>query len=235
MGIHDVDATQLIHKAAEELKKDATIKPPAWAPFVKTGMSKERAPVQGDWWFIRSASILRKVFILGPIGTSKLRTKYGSRKNRGVRPDRFYIGSGNIIRKVLQQLEKAGLTKQANKEGHKGRIITPKGHQLLERSASELMKEHGIVLPVTPKGAVLDIKDEKPKKKAVRKRKTAKKKVAKEEKVEAPKAEEKKVETPKEEEKTVEKVEAPKEEKKVVEKVETPEKKETPEVKDGKQ
>ena len=81
MGIHDVDVTQLILRTAEELKKEPQIKPPVWAPFVKTSIAKERAPTQPDWWFVRAASILRKLFVLGPIGTIKLRTKYGGRKN----------------------------------------------------------------------------------------------------------------------------------------------------------
>ena len=165
MGIHDVPPTLLIQRTAEELKKDATIKPPVWAMFVKTGMSRERQPVQNDWWYVRTAAILRKIFVLGPVGTEKLRTKFGGRKNRGMAPEHFYKGSGSIIRKILQQLVKAGLSKQSLKNVHKGRIIAPKGQQLLERIASDIMKEQGIVLPVKP--AVVEtpeVKEEKPKK-----------------------------------------------------------------------
>jgi len=153
MSVHDVDATQLIHGVAEELKKDATIKAPAWAPFVKTGMSRERPPMQNDWWHVRAASILRKIFMLGPIGTSKLKNHYGGRKNEGMAPEHFHPGSGNHIRKILQQLEKAGLAKQTAKGVHKGRIVTPKGHKLLEGIASVIMKEQGIVIASKPKEA----------------------------------------------------------------------------------
>jgi len=163
MGIHDVDITQLIYKVAEELKKDETIKPPVWATFAKTGISKERPPIQNDWWFIRAASILRKLFILGPIGTIKLKVKYSAKKNMGVAPGRTFPASGNHIRKILQQLEKAGLSKQATKGAHKGRIITPKGQSLLEVTANQIMKDQGIVLPVKPK--------EEPKKKRATKKK----------------------------------------------------------------
>ncbi len=159
MAVHDVDATLLIQRVAEELKKDANIKPAAWAPFVKTGMSRERAPVQKDWWHVRAASILRKIFILGPIGTHKLQTLYGGRKNEGMAPEHFYPGAGNNIRKILQQLEKAGLAKQTAKGVHKGRIVTPKGHAMLENTASSIMKEQGVVLPSKPKEAP---KEEKP-------------------------------------------------------------------------
>jgi|TARA_B100001964_G_scaffold210824_1_gene245574 small subunit ribosomal protein S19e len=122
---------ELIDKTAQDLKKIKEIKPPVWANLVKTGVSRERVPVEKDWWYSRTASILRKVHILGPIGTSKLRTKYGSKKNRGVKPGKFYKSSGNIIRKVLQQLETAGLIIKKDKGVHKGRIITAKGKSLL--------------------------------------------------------------------------------------------------------
>ncbi len=151
MGIHDVDPTQLVHRVAEELKKEPVVKPADWAPFVKTGISRERAPVQADWWYIRAASILRKLFILGPVGTSKLRNKFSGRKNMGMAPEHVFPAAGNHIRKILQQLEKSGLAKQAAKGVHKGRIITPRGQHLLEVTANQIMKEQGIVLPVKPK------------------------------------------------------------------------------------
>ena len=147
MGIHDVPPTELILRVAEELKKNEAIQAPAWAPLVKTGSHKERAPQQEDWWHIRSAAILRKIFINGPIGTEKLRTQFGARKNRGVRPSKFVQAGGNHIRKILQQLEKAGLTKQSTKGVHKGRIIAPAGQSLLEKMSSEVAKKEGIALP----------------------------------------------------------------------------------------
>ena len=46
--------------------------------------------------------------------TSRLRTRYGSRKNRGVKPERFKRGSGKIIRVILQQADwSAGITEIA--------------------------------------------------------------------------------------------------------------------------
>lgn len=140
MSIFEVPPNELIGKVAQELKKLPEIKAPEWSRFVKTGMFKERPPVERDWWQMRAAAILRSVAKLGPIGTSKLRTKYGGKKNRGVASEHFYRGSGSIARKILQQLEKAGLLKQAKKGTHKGRIITPKGQALLNRVAKEISK-----------------------------------------------------------------------------------------------
>lgn len=137
--MYDAEAQELVEKAAEELKKVPEIQAPVWAPFVKTGMHKERAPVDKDWWYLRVASVLRTVYRLGPVGVSKLRTKYGGKKNRGVKKEHFYKGSGNILRKSLQQLEKAGFIKFADKGIHKGRVITPKGRAFLDKIATGIL------------------------------------------------------------------------------------------------
>jgi small subunit ribosomal protein S19e len=142
--IFDVDAGKLAELVKEDLKKIPEIKAPKWAVFVKTGMHKERPPFAEDWWHMRAASVLRSVYKLGPIGVSKLRVKYGGKKNNGVAMEHFYRGSGNIIRKILQQLEAAGLIKKGAKGVHKGRLITGKGASLLDKAAIK-------IAPVLPK------------------------------------------------------------------------------------
>ncbi len=136
--IYDVDPNELIEEAAKELQKMDSIQAPDWAPFVKTGHSKERPPVRKDWWYIRAAAVLRKIYRMGPIGVSKLRNMYGGRKNLGVAAEHTYPGSGNIVRKVLQQLEKADLVRQGKIGVHKGRIITPKGKLFLDKIAAKI-------------------------------------------------------------------------------------------------
>lgn len=140
MNINDVPANALISEVAKELKKQNLVKPPVWAFYVKTGAHKMRPPVENDWWYLRSAAVLRTIVHLGPIGVSKLRTKYGGKKNRGHKPNRFKKGSGNIIRKVLQQLEKSQLVKQVDLKGKKGRIITARGQSLLGKVAVQIHK-----------------------------------------------------------------------------------------------
>ncbi len=134
-SIYDVNPSELIKQAGEELKKE--IKMPDWAKFVKTGPAKERPPSQPDWFYFRAASILRKVYMHGPIGVNKLRIKYGSKKNRGHKPEHFYRAPGKIIRSILQQLESKQLIKQDAKGHHKGRIITPKGRSFLDKLATQ--------------------------------------------------------------------------------------------------
>ncbi len=136
-----VNPQELVARAAVQLKEQKVVQPEAWTRFVKTGHHKERTPDHEDWWFFRSASILRTVAKLGPIGTEKLRTKYGGRKNRGHKPEHFYPASGSIIRSILQQLEIAGFIQQTQKGVHKGRVLTPKGTSFLDKIAMQLMKE----------------------------------------------------------------------------------------------
>ncbi len=135
---YDVPAGKLVEKIAGELKKIDVITPPVWSKFCKTGSFKERPPINKDWWFVRAASVLQKINRLGPIGTSKLRNLYGGKGNRGVDAEKFVRASGNILRKILQQLENAGLAKQTAKGIHKGRISTPKGISLINACAGQL-------------------------------------------------------------------------------------------------
>ncbi len=138
--VFDVDAQKLITKAAESLEKDPAVKAPSWAPFVKTGIHRERPPLQKNWWHIRCAAVLRSVYVLGPIGVSKLRTKYGGNKRRGVRPRHYKTASGNILRKSLQQLQKAGFVEYKDKGLKKGRVVTGKGKKFLDDLAYEMTK-----------------------------------------------------------------------------------------------
>ena len=130
-SLYDVKPSEAIEKAAELLKKEVKI--PSWAAFAKTSCGKERPPEDPDWYYKRAASVLRKVYILGPIGTNKLRVKYGTKKNRGHAKEQFRKGSGKVIRSILQQLEKTGYIKKEKKGAHMGRIVTPKGKSFLDK------------------------------------------------------------------------------------------------------
>ena len=122
----------MINKS-EKIKEIEEISPPSWAKFVKTGASKQRTPVDEDWWFIRSFSILKKIEKYGPVGVNRLSKLYGGRKNRGNKPTRKYSGSRNIVRKILQQLQKSGLIKQVEKPTY-GKFLTKEGKEFLNKS-----------------------------------------------------------------------------------------------------
>ncbi|MCD6538299.1 30S ribosomal protein S19e [Candidatus Bathyarchaeota archaeon] len=136
---YDVPPSMLIERLAQYLKDNVdAIRPPDWAPYVKTGVHKERPPENPDWWYIRCASLLRKIYLKGPIGIQRLRSMYGGRKDRGVRPEHKRKGSGAIIRNALQQLEEAGFIETVN---GKGRKITSEGRRLLDMLSTEIKRE----------------------------------------------------------------------------------------------
>lgn len=136
---HDVPASKLIERLAKYLKENIDeVNPPPWAYAVKTGMHTQRPPENPDWWFIRCASVLRKIYLYGPIGVERLRADYGGRKDYGVRPDHASKAGGSIIRKALQQLEAAGFVEAFKTSG---RVVTKKGRKLLEELAEDVQKE----------------------------------------------------------------------------------------------
>lgn len=133
--VYDANPGKLVDKASQLLEKETPM--PDWAKFVKTGQDKERPPEDPKWWYKRAAAVLRSVYIYGPIGTNKLRVKYGSKKHRGARPEEFRRGAGKIIRTILQQLQKAGYVENLQKGVHKGRKITSKGKSFLDKISKE--------------------------------------------------------------------------------------------------
>jgi small subunit ribosomal protein S19e len=146
---YDVPPSALIEKLAKHLKQEVDeINPPAWAPFAKTGIHTQRPPINPDWWFVRCASILRKIYLKGPIGIEKLRSEYGGRIDRGAKPEHARKGSGAIVRKATQQLQTAGLVKQLRNEG---KIVTNEGRRLLDRLSTELKRELEKTVPALKK------------------------------------------------------------------------------------
>lgn len=126
-----VDKYNLILDISKTLKKELEFK--EWINYVKTGCSKEKIPDNDDWYYVRSSSML--VYLnSNPVGLKKLRKKYGSMKNRGVKPDRKYAASGSVIRTILQALEK----KEYLIKVKKGRCTTKKGKDLIEASLKKL-------------------------------------------------------------------------------------------------
>jgi small subunit ribosomal protein S19e len=135
--VYDVPADLLISQVAKELTKEDKVSSPDWANYVKTGVHKERRPENADWWFVRCAALLRRVYIDGPVGVNSLRTHYGGKKDRGSSPEKFKRGSGAIIRGALHQLEAAGLIEKV--EG--GRAVTPKGRSFLDNASAGVKAE----------------------------------------------------------------------------------------------
>lgn len=136
---YDVPAPILIERLARYLRENVDeVIPPPWSSFVKTGSHAAESPQDPDWWFTRCASLLRKIYMKGPVGISRLRSEYGGRIDRGARPEHVRKGGGAIVRKALQQLEAAGLVETLR---NRGRVVTRGGRRLLDRLAAEIKKE----------------------------------------------------------------------------------------------
>lgn len=136
--VFDVPPEALIKKAGERLRTSGSYPTPDWAPYVKTGTHREKAPAQKDWWHDRVASVLRKIYVNGPIGVSRLAADFGGKRNRGAAPYKAVKGSRTILREAIHQLEKGGFV-SANKS--KGRVVTPKGRSFLDNAANEVFTE----------------------------------------------------------------------------------------------
>jgi len=132
-SIYEIPANEFNAKLAEILKSMPEFKAPEWSFFVKTGIAKDRPPQEADFWQKRAASILRQIYVHNVVGVNRLRTRYGSKKNRGVKPERFKKSGGKIIRVILQQAEAAELLEKFNEPGQRaGRKLTIKGKELME-------------------------------------------------------------------------------------------------------
>jgi small subunit ribosomal protein S19e len=136
-SVYDLTPQEFNLKLAEALKNIPEFKEPEWAKFVKSSPSKERPIEDENFWHKRAASILRQIYKKRIVGVNRLRTKYGSKKNRGMKPERFMKAGGKIIRTILQQCDKAGFTEsireiKGTKEKRPGRKLTDKGKKFLE-------------------------------------------------------------------------------------------------------
>ena len=138
MLVREVPPNMLIKQLSEELRKLEELRPPEWSHYTKTGAHKERPPEQPDWWYVRAASVLRRIYLDGPVGISRLRTYYGSCKRRGVAPEHFRKAGGKVLRVILQQLEQAELVTKTDRGGRK---VTSKGVKMLMSSADRVKAE----------------------------------------------------------------------------------------------
>merc|ERR1712194_373939 len=100
--------------------------------YVKTSKTRELAPHGPDWIYVRTASMVRKLYIRSGIGVGAFRKIYGGQYRRGTQTSHFAKASGKIARYVLQQLEEVGLVEQ---DENGGRKITKEGQRELDTVA----------------------------------------------------------------------------------------------------
>ena len=138
--LYDVPVEALIEAVAAELED--RIDQPDWVAFTKSGADRELPPQQDDFWYVRTASLLRKVAVRGPIGVERLATEYGGSKAGTTRyrvsGDHHAPGSRKMVRTALQQLEEEDLVETAKGEG---RRLSDEGRSFLDSVAGDVLED----------------------------------------------------------------------------------------------
>ncbi|XP_053209199.1 40S ribosomal protein S19S-like [Panonychus citri] len=138
IGVKDVNQSVLVIEVAKFLKKSGKLPIPTKLDIdiVKTGLFKELAPFDPDWYYVRCAAIARHLYLRSPSGVGSLRRVFGGRYRRGVRPSHFCKASGTVLRKALQSLEALKWVEKDPVSG--GRKLTSQGVRDLDRLSAQL-------------------------------------------------------------------------------------------------
>merc|ERR1719162_436516 len=132
--VKDVPADAFIKSYAALLKRSGRLNVPKWVDLVKTGIHKELAPYNADWFYVRCAAVARHIYLRPGVGA--LTKVYGGAQDRGVKPSRHVTGSGSVARAVLKSLEGIKVL-ESHPAG--GRRISRTGQQDLDRIASQVL------------------------------------------------------------------------------------------------
>jgi len=142
--VKDVPAAEFIKAYAEHLKRSNWLELPHWVDIVKTAKFKELCPQDPDWYFVRAASMARKLYLRGGAGIGGFTKVYGGSHRRGPRPCKFERGSGKIARHIVQQLVRIGVVEnnpRVNRNGLSqthGRRISQDGQKDLDTIAGRV-------------------------------------------------------------------------------------------------
>ncbi|KAH3767014.1 40S ribosomal protein S19-3 [Pelomyxa schiedti] len=129
LGLKDLAPESFIYAYAKHLKRQNKVKLPPYVDLCKLGVHKDLAPTNPDWYYIRAASVARKLYLQGGKGVGRFRRIYGGRKRRGSKPSITVRGSGAVIRHILHNLESIGVAEKD--KSHGGRKLSLKGrHQM---------------------------------------------------------------------------------------------------------
>ncbi|MEM3670314.1 MAG: 40S ribosomal protein S19 [Thermoprotei archaeon] len=134
-----VDHNVFSVRLADRLKNTyPQINQPEWARFVKTCPARIEVPKNPEWWYVRAASIMRKLALNGGMTIRDFEVAYGGKRSSGRRPEKFVPAAGGHLRRILKQLESAGLVES---QKGSGRTLTAQGVALIRKVADELVAE----------------------------------------------------------------------------------------------
>ena len=129
----DIPSEKFVFAFAAHLKEEGCIKVPEIAKFIKTGISRQYSPMDPDWYYIRAAALLRRLYSRSNIGVKSFANIYGKGEKNTVLPQHFKAGARGIPRDILQQLEAAGYVAKGN-----GRALTSKGRKMMDQFSKNL-------------------------------------------------------------------------------------------------
>ena len=106
--------------------------------FAKTACFKELAPLDSDWYYVRTAAIARRVYLRQGLGVGAMRRMFGGSTNKkgSVTPEHHAKASGGVIRHALHTLESLGLVEKL--AAGKGRRITSEGQRQMDLVAARV-------------------------------------------------------------------------------------------------
>ncbi|PVU87609.1 hypothetical protein BB561_006256 [Smittium simulii] len=134
--VKDVNAHSFIKAYAAHLKKTGKLQVPEWTEYCKTAAYKELSPNDPDWFYVRTASIARHIYLRGGVGVGALAKVHGGRFRHGTRPSHHAKASAHVMRVSLQALEAIGIVE---KDPNGGRKITPVGQRDLDRISAKVV------------------------------------------------------------------------------------------------
>mmetsp|Transcript_1146 Transcript_1146/g.1157 ORF Transcript_1146/g.1157 Transcript_1146/m.1157 type:complete len:149 (+) Transcript_1146:26-472(+) len=130
--VRDVRPDAFIAAYAQVLKNNDKFVVPKWADTVKTGVHKELAPYDPDWYYIRAAAVARKIYLRQGTGVGALKKRFGGSYRRGALPNIHQDAAGGIIRSIILSLDELKITEKSGKGGRK---VTSVGQRALDQVA----------------------------------------------------------------------------------------------------
>ena len=133
--LNDINAATFIKYFSRHLRRTGKIELPKYVDSIKTGCFCYNGPANPDWYYVRAASIIRRIYLTPGIGVGALRHIYGSLNRRTKGRPHHTPASGGIIRHVFHQLEKLQLVE---KTPNGGRRVTKTGRRDLDRISAQI-------------------------------------------------------------------------------------------------
>ena len=120
------------------------ITPPHYNNLVKCSYSNELAPLDPNWFYVKAAAVVRKIYITKSktLGVGSLKSMFNKKHRRGVNCSVTSRHSGKILRDIIGQLKKIGYVENyVSSEGASlGLLVTRLGKAQLDKISASLKK-----------------------------------------------------------------------------------------------